>query len=176
MQGFSSSHPPCQGLPWRNIIPKSKPKPRTVELVKSGYQPTQAEIKEEFDLPEGLTLEQLTKGMTNTASQLSGSSDVQRVVREVYRLIDLESAELDDEFFPAHLSVALIDTVFNPQLNYKKRVVPIIERYCDRFGLCRMRRDKARLPPIHEQETLTDLIEHYKVLGQRVMREEVFNA
>ena len=114
--------------------------------------------------------------MTNTASHLSESPDFQAVVREVYRLIDLESAELDDEFFPAHLSVALIDAVFNPQLNYKKRVVPIIERYCDRFGLCRLRRDKERLPPIHEQETLTDLIEHYEVLGQRVMREEVFNA
>ena len=24
VQGFNSSHPPCQGLPWRNIIPLSK--------------------------------------------------------------------------------------------------------------------------------------------------------
>ena len=32
------------------ISPMKKPKPKTVELVKSGYQPTKAEMFEEFTL------------------------------------------------------------------------------------------------------------------------------
>ena len=87
-----------------------------------------------------------------------------------------ENAELGDEFFPAHLSVALIDTVFNPQLRYKKVVIPIIERYCRRFGLRRTRTDRQNLPPVEEQETLRDLISHYEECGLEYMREEVFDA
>lgn len=87
-----------------------------------------------------------------------------------------ENAELGDEFFPAHLSVALIDTVFNPQLRYKKVVVPIIERYCRRFVLRRTRIDRKNLPPVEEQETLRDLIGHYEEFDLEYMKEEVFVA
>jgi hypothetical protein len=38
-------------------------KPRTVELVRSSYQPTKAEMEEGWDAPEGLTLEQITKAV-----------------------------------------------------------------------------------------------------------------
>lgn len=40
-----------------------QPKPRTVELVRSTYQPTKAEMEEKWDVPEGLTLEQITKAV-----------------------------------------------------------------------------------------------------------------
>lgn len=85
------------------------------------------------------------------------------VAKQVVRCsIILENAELGDEFFPAHLSVALIDAVFNPQLRYKKIVVPVIERYCRHFSLRRTRTDRGNLPPAEEQETLRDLIGHYE--------------
>ena len=50
---------------------KQKPKPRIVELVKSDYQPTKAELKEEFDLDvPGNTVEEqmdfLGKALTET--------------------------------------------------------------------------------------------------------------
>ncbi len=83
---------------------------------------------------------------------------------------------MGDEFFPAHLSVALIDAVFNPRLRYKTMVVPIVERYCRRFVLRRTRIDRKNLPPVEEQETLRDLVGHYKEYGQEYMREEVFAA
>ena len=38
-------------------------KPRTVELVRSAYQPTRAEMEEEWDAPESLTLEQITRAV-----------------------------------------------------------------------------------------------------------------
>lgn len=98
------------------------------------------------------------------------------VTKQVIRCsIISENAELGDEFFPAHLSVALIDAVFNPQLNYN-RVVPIVERYCRRFGLRRTRTDRRNLPPVEGQETLRELIGHYEEYGLEYMREEVFDA
>ena len=52
---------------------KPKPKTRTVELVKSDYQPTKAELKEEFDLDvPGHTVEEqmdfLGKALTETVN------------------------------------------------------------------------------------------------------------
>ncbi len=99
------------------------------------------------------------------------------VAKQVVRCsIISENAELGGEFFPAHLSVALIDAVFNPRLRYKEVVVPIIERYCRRFVLRRTRADQKNLPPVEEQETLRDLIGHYKEYSLEYMREEVFAA
>ena len=69
--------------------------------------------------------------------------DVYQVVRAVRRHINLEDAKLNDEFFPAHLSVALIDAVFTPRLRFEIHVVPLIKRYCRYFRLERTRPDKA---------------------------------
>ena len=102
--------------------------------------------------------------------------DVQAVGDEVRHRIDLDIAALGDEFFPAHLSVALIDAVFTPQLRYFEQVVPVVERYCRHFGLCRLRADRTVLPPSQEQETLTDLINHYLRLGIEGMQRDIFRA
>ena len=43
---------------------KSLKKPaKIVELVRSDYQPTKAELEEEWEVPEGLTFEQITKAL-----------------------------------------------------------------------------------------------------------------
>ena len=92
-------------------------------------------------------------------------SRVMQVVREVRTSIGEVGRELPDEFRPAHLSVALVDAVFNPQLHYYRQVVPIVERYCDRFGLKRLRDSDDRVPPREAQETLAELVRHYEELG-----------
>ena len=97
-------------------------------------------------------------------SQSAKNSEVRQVVSAVDRSIDLHGAELSEEFFPAHLTVALIDAVFNPRLPYD-RVVPIVERYCHRFGLSRLRDKGSGLPPMDRQESLSDLIGRYEELG-----------
>lgn len=106
----------------------------------------------------------------------SSDSDVGRLLHEVRRLINLQNAELSDEFFPAHLSVALIDAIFTPQLRYYTQVVPIIERYCARFDLLRVRPDRGGVPPVNEQETLTDLIDHYEDLGPNGFQDEIVRS
>ena len=105
-----------------------------------------------------------------------GDSDVGRLVDQVCRLINLKDAKLSDEFFPAHLSIALIDAIFTPQLRYYSHVVPILERYCERFNLDRIRPDRTQLPPVDDQESLTDLLDHYKALGPGGFQEEIVRA
>ena len=97
-------------------------------------------------------------------SRWAKNSEVRQVVSAVGRSIDLHGAELSKEFFPAHLTVALIDAVFNPQLRYD-RVGPIVERYCHRFGLSRLREKGSGLPPMDRQESLSDLVGRYEELG-----------
>ena len=106
----------------------------------------------------------------------STDTDVGRLVSQVRRRVNLKDAELSDEFFPAHLTIALIDALFTPQLRYYTHVVPIIERYCARFNLRRVRPDRTSLPPVDEQETLTDLIDYYKVLGPGGFQEEIVRS
>ena len=97
-------------------------------------------------------------------SRSAKNSEVRQIVSAVGRSIDLSGAELSEEFFPAHLTVALIDAVFNPRLRYAL-VGPIVERYCQRFGLPRFREKGSGLPPIERQESLSDLIGRYEELG-----------
>ena len=92
------------------------------------------------------------------------NSELRKVVSAVNRSMDLDGAELSEGFFPAHLTVALIDAVFNPRMPYKQ-VVPIVERYCHRFGLSRSREKGSGLPPRDRQESLSDLLGRYEELG-----------
>ena len=110
--------------------------------------------------------------------QLSSASmsEGDAIALEVRRLFDLHSLNLGDEFYPAHLSVALIDAIFTPRLRYEKQVVPIIERYCQHFGLRRIRPDRNRLPSTADQESLGDLVNHYLEYGTARMESEVFVA
>lgn len=88
--------------------------------------------------------------------------------------IALENYELPKEFFPAHLSVGLIDAVFHSQLQKEEAAVPSVERYCRRFGISRTRADRWEPPPVGEQESLSDLIRHFDELGVDRMMDEVF--
>ena len=100
------------------------------------------------------------------------------VAERVKQLGLLENAEMGNEFYPAHLSVVLIDAVFTPRSHYERHVVPVIRRYCKHFGIERTRpgRDRNFLPPTHQQETLEDLAGHYHDYGFDRMREDVFKA
>ena len=101
-----------------------------------------------------------------------------QVAKLVRCRINLKDAELHNAYYPAHLSVALIDAIFNPQLRYEKQVVPIIKRYCRYFGIpwTRSGEDRRNLPLVGDQETLTDLIVHYKKYGVERMMNCVFQS
>jgi hypothetical protein len=102
--------------------------------------------------------------------------EVRTVVAAVTRSIPLKKLELPEEFFPAHLSVALIDAAFRSRPGNRDQVEEVVDRYCRHFGISRARARKWKTPPLHKQETLGDLIGHYEDLGVDRMKNEVFQA
>ena len=77
------------------------------------------------------------RAVSQVASGEVSTRQMEQVVHAVrHRIVDVHRA-LPEAFRPAHLSVALIDAVFNPRLHYASVVVPIVERYCCHFGLVR---------------------------------------
>ena len=100
--------------------------------------------------------------------------EVRQLVEAVRRSKLLAELELPDEFFPAHLSVAVVDAVFRPAL--QDRAQEIVDRYCSRFGIRTIRAERWGPPPPAEQEALSDLIRHYDVLGTEVMMDDVFQS
>ena len=107
-------------------------------------------------------------------SKLNTTSELELVMDAVFRSIALQELDLPDEFFPAHLSVALIDAIFGSQYRSRELSMPAATRYCRYFGIARSRDNRWKSPPANEQETLGDLIRHYDELGLDTMTIEVF--
>ena len=104
------------------------------------------------------------------------SAAIDKVIDAVVREFPLDTLDLTDEFFPAHLSIALVDAVFAANHGNKDLSVPAAEWYCRRFGLSRTRDDRWSLPPVNEQETLGTLIRRYDDLGLDTMTKDVFRV
>lgn len=100
--------------------------------------------------------------------------DVTKMVDAVSGLFHPEEIELPEEYFPAHLTVALIDAVIRSTTEAAEGARPSAEKYCDRFGLARTRLDRWDLPSVDEQDSLSDLIRRYDDLGMDRMTEAVF--
>ena len=101
-------------------------------------------------------------------------SDLERLTRAVVPLLPSSRPSLPGAFYPAHVSVALIDAVFDiPPRCVAQPPEVFAERYCRRFELERTRADPWQPPPPDAQETLGDLVENYATLGADAM-EEVF--
>ena len=102
------------------------------------------------------------------------SSDRRLVMRKVRRTVPLESPELPDEFFPAHPSVALVNAVFPARDGHDASAGRAAERYCRRLGIAHSRTDPWELPPVEEQDTLSDLVRRGDELGADRMAVELF--
>ena len=100
--------------------------------------------------------------------------EVHRLMAAIVRSIPLWNLELPDEFYPAHLSVALMDSVFHSRGRHDDAVVSAAEQYCNRFKVSRTRADRWEPPAAEEQETLVALIRRYDELGADWMADEVF--
>ena len=102
------------------------------------------------------------------------ASELQLVMDAVFRSISLQELDLADEFFPAHLPVALIDAIFGNRYRNRELSMAASTRYCRYFGVARTRENRWESPPANEQETLGDLLRHYDDLGLDTMTNEVF--
>ena len=104
------------------------------------------------------------------------TTENRQVMEAVRRSIPLETIELSDEFFPAHLSVALVHATFRSRIPHEEQPAPAAERYCRYFGIAPKRTDPWIPPRADEQESLEDLIKHYDELGVGGMADEVFQS
>ena len=108
------------------------------------------------------------------AQEISGDTLAAVVGAVRKRIPSLQDKGLPDEFWPAHVTVALVDAVFNPRLRYKKTVVPIVERYCRHFEIERTVGPDCWPPPRESQQKLKALTDEYRGLGKKMMRTRVF--
>ena len=113
---------------------------------------------------------------STTRAGEAGASGVRHVLEAVGRCISFDAVDLPTEFFPAHLSVAIVEAVFRSRPGQEEQSSRIAMRYCRHFGLTYRRRNKFELPSINEQETLADLIGRYDERGVEGMAKEVFET
>lgn len=102
------------------------------------------------------------------------AKELEQVINAVVRSISLDTLDLTDEFFPAHLPVALIDAVFRTRYRYGGLSIPVAERYCRHYGIARTRVDRWNTPPPDDQATLGDLIRNYDEIGLGAMTTHAF--
>ena len=103
-------------------------------------------------------------------------SEVRQVLLAIAREISLESVELPNEFFPSHVSVALVNAVFRSPLRDRGATPSVAGRYCRHFGIPSVRARSWEPLPVDEQETLGDLIGRFDELGVDRMATEVFRT
>ena len=102
-------------------------------------------------------------------------TDVRLMADAARRSLPLSESRLPDEFFPAHLTVALVDAVLRPR-PWRPGRVEVATRYCRRYGLATRRPERWELPPPDEQETLEDLLRHFDELGLDGMARELLGT
>ena len=100
--------------------------------------------------------------------------EVESVKESIRSSFPLKNLDLPDQFFPAHLTVALIDAMFHSSGGNGGHAVPAALTYCRRFGLRRFRVDRLEPPPVGEQEAPQDLIRRYDDFGVDGMIIEAF--
>ena len=102
-------------------------------------------------------------------------TDIRLMADAVRRSLPLRESRLPDAFFPAHLTVALVDAVVRPR-TWRPGPVEAAARYCRRFSLATRRPERWELPPAGEQETLEDLLRHFDELGTDAMARELLGT
>lgn len=106
----------------------------------------------------------------------SPAVELDHVIEAVRHSFPLTNLALPDEFFPAHLSVAIIDAVLDSRGKNSENAVPASERYCRWAGIARTRADRWDEPLPEAQESLTDMIGRFDELGDRQAAEEAFGT
>ena len=106
-----------------------------------------------------------------TASEI----EVRQLADAVRRTLPFREFRLPDEFFPAHLTVALVDAVLRPR-PWRPGPAGAAARYCRHFGLAPRRTERWELPATDEQETLRALVRHFDELGMDEMARELLGT
>jgi hypothetical protein len=100
-------------------------------------------------------------------------SEVEVVVKCCNDKLKLDNAKLSDEYHYQSLSLCVIDAVFSIGVRYTSTRQTVI-KYCDFYGMKRIRNDFSSLPVETEQESISQLIDKIEYKGIEEFTNEVF--
>ncbi|HYC47804.1 MAG TPA: hypothetical protein VED01_20220 [Burkholderiales bacterium] len=84
------------------------------------------------------------------------------------RVLSLGDAALGDEYYYGSLPLAVLDAVFSIGVRYAS-VRNVVDRYCSRFAVTKLRRDRHQLPLRAEQEPVSAFCTRFEYLGIEAM-------
>jgi hypothetical protein len=100
-------------------------------------------------------------------------NDIEKITAHAAKVLPLTTASLGNEYYYQSLPLCVIDAVFSLGVRYEQ-VQNVVARYCDHFGLRRIRTPKDTLPPADEQETITAFLEKYERISSFMMATNIF--
>jgi len=86
--------------------------------------------------------------------------------------LDLKTAGLNDEYFYQSLPLCVIDSVYSIGVRYES-TRNTIARYCDYYGLRRIREDRMSFPERAMQESVGEFLDKLESVGIRFFVEQV---
>jgi hypothetical protein len=99
--------------------------------------------------------------------------DAEPVADLVERVLQLDSAALCEDYYYQSLPLCVINAVFSINARYKT-VQNVVDRYCRRFRLQRVRDDWGSLPAVEHQESATALCKKYDDLGVTTFADDIY--
>jgi len=100
--------------------------------------------------------------------------DARKVANWCAKNLNLDEAELMDEYFYQSLPLCVIDAVFSIGANYTSTSNTVI-KYCNYFDLQRIRSDKDDIPPKEEQQSISNFLSKMDQYGLQTFTEEIFD-
>ena len=101
-------------------------------------------------------------------------NDAKRVAIYCERYLNLNNANLSDEYFYQSLPLCVIDAVFSIGVKYTA-VRNTVIRYCDYVGLKRIRDNKNNIPLKKEQQSISDFLDKVEYYGIERFTEDIFD-
>lgn len=100
-------------------------------------------------------------------------NEVEVVVKCCNEKLELSNIKMSDEYYYQSLSLCVIDAVFSIGVRYASTRQTVI-KYCDFYGMKRIRDNFKSLPVESDQESISKLIDKIEVKGVDVFTTEVF--
>jgi hypothetical protein len=99
--------------------------------------------------------------------------DIQKIVESCRVNLNLGNARLGEEYFYQSLPLCVIDAVFSIGVKYAS-TENVVTRFCDYFGINRIRERRGGYPHKSEQLSISDLIKIYEKYGLNKITDEVY--
>jgi hypothetical protein len=99
--------------------------------------------------------------------------EIELIAEYAKRLLPLSSARLGDEYFYQSIPLCVIDAVYSIGVRYTG-VQAVVARYCEKFRLPKVRKNRKHLPRKDEQESITAFYQKIEKIGAESMATKVF--